>query len=236
MPEALTNRFGEPTKIDTVASDSCTRAGTFALLLSLTLVLLIPYGLQERDDITVGHYLALRFHLVTALEQLDHNPQWQQCKVSHEAAEWMSIEQLLQWQWDCSAGKAHSDEGQTPSSPTGENESPKDTTAGLLRGNPPTEFRALVGIEEIDEIADFLRKLDTPELLTNSRKASSFYDYWIYRWQRRHFTLMRRNIPAVHPGLLNLPLCGVRYLVYFKLKKIDNAIKLGRVDEFRIPG
>jgi hypothetical protein len=86
----------EPTKVDTAASEACIRSGTFALLLSVVLFLLIPYWRHQEKAIALRQYRALRNNLVLYLEMLDDDPYWQKYSASQDAAESMSIAQLLE--------------------------------------------------------------------------------------------------------------------------------------------
>src|SRR4030042_2207580 len=110
----------EATKMDVAASAACTRAGTFALLLSLFLLALIPFWEQEREEIALGQYLALRLNLAISINQLDDNPYWQQYKTSHEAAESTSIEKLLKVSVEVPSNKPHTKKEQ-PTSTTVKN-------------------------------------------------------------------------------------------------------------------
>jgi hypothetical protein len=76
--------MGEISKLETTASEACTRGGAFALLLSLALASLIPVWSHRKDEIILGRYLTLRLNLVAALDALDENPIWQEYKLAHD--------------------------------------------------------------------------------------------------------------------------------------------------------
>src|SRR5207249_4445622 len=86
----------QPTKIDELASQACTRSGAFALLLALFLGSLNPYWLQAEKDIAFDRYLSLRLNLDAAIRALDDDFIWQRYKASHEQAESMRLAQLIE--------------------------------------------------------------------------------------------------------------------------------------------
>jgi hypothetical protein len=86
--------IAEPTAADRASSDACTRSGAFALLLSVVLLLLIPYWLDRPKRKALGEYLTNRLNLIIYLEKLDDDPVWQMYKDSHPTAESTSIAQL----------------------------------------------------------------------------------------------------------------------------------------------
>jgi hypothetical protein len=198
----------EPTKIDTAASDSCTRSGTFALLLSLALISLLPYWLQEREEIALGRYLALRLNLASAIETLDDDSQWQQYKTSQEQAESISIEQLLKVRVEVPKREANTPKPQSTPSMTTEDKIPQDATSGLTKPappaapNPPMNLRMSMAIGAIHQIAGLLKELNNSELLTSSRKASEFYNYSIYRWALKRTMVMKRTMLATQPNIV----------------------------------
>jgi hypothetical protein len=71
-------------ELETTASEACTRGGAFALLLSLALASLIPMWSDRKDEIILGHYMALRLSLVAALDALDENPLWKEYKLTNQ--------------------------------------------------------------------------------------------------------------------------------------------------------
>lgn len=85
--------MAEISKLEAGASEACTRAGAFALLLSLALASLIPAWIHRHDEIALGRYLTLRLNLAAALDALDENPLWQEWRLKHET-ESVAIENL----------------------------------------------------------------------------------------------------------------------------------------------
>lgn len=96
MQNGSVNNSGEPTKVDTTASAACTQSGAFALLLTVTLSLLIPYWMERRNEVALGRYVSYRGNLANQIEALDDNPIWQKYKASNKAAESMSIAELME--------------------------------------------------------------------------------------------------------------------------------------------
>src|SRR5215469_3174058 len=85
----------EPTKVDTAASESCTRSGVFALLLTVSLSLLIPYWTERRNEEALGSYISSRQDLANRVETLDANPIWKDYKAFDSAAQSKSISELI---------------------------------------------------------------------------------------------------------------------------------------------
>ena len=77
----------EPTKVDVAASDACVRSGTFALLLSVVLLLLVPSWREQPNYAALRRYLGDRLALASLVDGLDDNPLWQNYKASNSGAE-----------------------------------------------------------------------------------------------------------------------------------------------------
>src|SRR5260221_4420062 len=95
MENRVVNTSSEPTSVDTAASAACTRSGAFALLLTVTLSLLIPYWMQRRNEVALGNYISYRANLANQIETLDENPVWKTYKDSNKNAELMSMAELM---------------------------------------------------------------------------------------------------------------------------------------------
>jgi hypothetical protein len=89
--------MAETSKLETTASEACTRAGAFALLLSVALASIIPVWTHRKEGLIVGRYIALRLTLVAALDALDDDKLWQGFKLTNDT-ESMSLEQLVKIQ------------------------------------------------------------------------------------------------------------------------------------------
>ena len=244
-----------PTKIDTAASDACSRSGAFALLLSLALLSVIPYWSERQNDIALGRYVSLRLSLETAVELLNDNFYWQKYKSSNEAAESASVLKLL----DVWVEENPSSEGNVPpvqQSRTGtapQNKARRTDIPGL-RPAAPTLLSVTMKtqIHEIHQIADFLVALDDSDVLTKGRSASVFYNVSIYRWASKRNSLVGRNayansctltgvrqpakahqpeyfVPALGKETLLkcLNLRDVRELAGYELPKIPDTTKFG---------
>jgi hypothetical protein len=59
---------------DKAASAACTKSGTFALLLSGVLFVLLTSWMHRPSEIELARYLAYRYDLAQILERLDGNP------------------------------------------------------------------------------------------------------------------------------------------------------------------
>lgn len=194
----------EPTKIDTAASDSCTRSGAYALLLSLALFSMIPYWLQVKEDIALNRYLSLRLNLVTAVDLLNDDPTWQKYRTSQKAAESMPMAQLLEVLLEIPLSEANTTTVELKPASTGEDRA-QQAVAPVL--SPPGGLGLRIGfqIDEIHRIAAFLRGLDDSDLLTTTRGVSNSLNYSIYRWAFKRRLLIIRNIAASIPDWLPWP-------------------------------
>jgi len=186
----------EPTKIEIAASDACTRSGAFALLLTATLFLLIPFWAQRRDDLALTGYLTYRFQLVSNLELLDENPIWMTYKSSHNAAESMSVSELLREKVDVQTGVV-----QATQLPRGALKKKAEGYKGLP--SPPTGLRVSIQSDNprldviISPIAAELSTLNDSALLTRSRQVSNYFTFSIGRWAHKRAHLMYENALAL---------------------------------------
>jgi hypothetical protein len=185
--------------VDDATSKACTRSGTLALLLSVAVVILIPSWVERPRRIALAQYISYRVNLATALDTLEADPIWQTYKGSQASAELMSIAELL------NLGVP------VPDGSTGEPAKPKSppaaptTSRGVQPAGPqsspsapaaPQIIRVVVEkrLEQVPAIADFLNKLNDPQLLTNSMKESNYFAYSIVRWGDKRGELMYRNV------------------------------------------
>lgn len=225
-------------EVDMAASDACTRSGAFALLLSVALILLIPYLVERREEVALSQYISFRLNLLLRFEALDRNPVWQKYKTLNEAAESTSIAQLKEVSVPItfhSEGIGVATSGPKPPAPV--------TNLAITTDLP---------INEIPQIADYLGKLNDSQLLTLSRKVSKFFDYSVVRWVTRRNSLVYGNV-VVHsctgtgfekpqaekqseyfvPAILAdaqlkcLTLSDVRQLAQFELPTARNPPQLG---------
>lgn len=204
MGNEMPNSSTEPKKVDTLASDACTRSGAFALLLSVVLFALIPYWMQQPTDIALGHYIENRLNLSMYVDALDDNPLWQKYKASQPAAESMSIAQLLDARVVISSVSAGTQQVQ-PTENMASSHGHRPAAQGHGRNAPrppgwipapPTGLTATVfsDIREIRPIADFLTKLNDSDVLTKSRGYSNFFNFSIGRWAQKRNDLVYANV------------------------------------------
>jgi len=243
----------QTTKLDAAIANAWTRSGTFALLLSSVLVSLVPYWSQGRKDAYLGRYIAIRLNVAVAIDQLDDDSLWQKYKSSNEAAESMSMEELLKVQLGTTPSTPNANEA--PPAPSGLPETtpstsnPNKVQQNLPAGVPgaPTGLHFIAPIDEIHEVAKLLPKLDDAELLSISRKASDFYNYSIYRWALKRLRLVAQANPGIvfmgstdeqaaseyavppvgYELLKKLTLRDIRELAHFELPKIQEDVKPG---------
>ena len=223
----------EPTKIDATASDSCTRSGAFALLLSMALFSLIPYWLWEPAEIAQSQYYSLRLSLIAAINQLDNSFYWQKYIDSHEAAEAMPIEQLL----EVSFKEKQTNNIKVQSKPA---VTPKYVNKQDDKAPPaPYNFNvSIVGkLDCIHNISDLLSKLNDSDLLTKSRQTKGIFNYSIYRWALKRDSLINRNRHLSRPVTLifndaEVAKVPVKENMQFSLKV---QVKSNKEEEEKIP-
>lgn len=81
-------------QVDAAASQACTKAGTFALLVSVFLFMLTIYWHDRRNDEALGKYVLARWNLALYLDNLDKDQLWTRYKELHPAAELSSLDTL----------------------------------------------------------------------------------------------------------------------------------------------
>ena len=204
MTDEVNTTPTEPTKVDTAASEACTRSGVFALLLSTALVLLIPYWLQRPNEIALGRYIGVRSTLAMRVDTLDSDPIWQKYKASHAAAESTPIGELVDTEFEVpqSGGNNPETAANTPAGPEKRVQTPAPRAGNDLQTpalpNPPTAPGMLVAVvrmklNEISEIRDYLNQLNDADLLSRSRRVSNFFNFSIARWGQKRNDLLYRN-------------------------------------------
>jgi len=196
MANALRNSSSEPTSVDTAASAACTRSGAFALLLTVTLSLLIPYWTARRNEVALGNYIAYRANLANRIETLDENPLWKEYKALNKTAELISIAELMNVSVEdgkvVPEAKAKT-KANTASKPKVQRFDPTRPTppsppTGLTASIPPAKLEAVI------PIADSLGLLNDSDLLNRSREVSNYFEFSIVRWVNKRSNLMYENM------------------------------------------
>jgi hypothetical protein len=189
---SISNR--SPTKVDEAASAACIRSGAFALLLSLALILLIPYWIDRPRFAALGAYVAARFNLASSLDSLDDDPVWKDYRATDPNAESLSLRQLHNLQVALPAS------GAAPE-PPGKSDRPSGNVQGRAPSRvprPPVGVKAstIMEIPETDRIADAIVQLNDPETLTSSRQVSNFFSFSIARWANKRNALVYQHVLA----------------------------------------
>lgn len=181
-----------PTKVDLAASEACSRAGGFVLLLSVALLSVIPFWRARQDKVALGRYISLRLSLETAVDLLDQNVYWQKYKLSNFSAESMPLSQLIEVRVEGDSTETNILKPRSKTTLKAGQQNAKVSTAPT----PPTLLRIIVSssINEIEQITKSLVELDDAALLTKSRSISPFYNAGIYRWALKRNSLVSRNI------------------------------------------
>jgi hypothetical protein len=246
------NDDAKAAEVEAAASAACTRSGAFALLLSVVLVLLIPYWINLKNELALSHYQIARLNLTLQFETLDDDPVWQRYKASQPSAESMSIDQLLGA--SVAMPTISSDESKPPSLPvpTGEH---KPGPPGALRSPHPPRMLTVTPTETLREmpvIAGLLAQLNDSELLTRTRNVSTYFNVAVARWLTKRNELVYRHavidsctahslevpherpnsasfVPALYPDVLLkcLTLGDVRILAQFELPTLPDPMYTG---------
>lgn len=219
----------EPTKVDTAASTACTRSGSFALLLSALLALLIPYWTGRYSEVAVGKYLVARSELAIKVDGLEDDPWWQLYKTSVAGAESKSIAELRE------ASVTRTIPGKVspkpPQVPNKGSESPRGAPS------PPTVLSITITstqkLDRVSEIAGFLENLNDSEMLTRSRQVSHFFDVSIVRWIEKRNNLMYKNAVdhECFSGDMGAPSSGPRSQYFVPALNTDALLKCLTLDD-----
>jgi hypothetical protein len=189
-----------PSKVDTAASEACVRSGTFALLISVALLLLIPSWREQQNYDALRRYVTDRLALAGQVDRLGNDPFWGKYKASNAEAESISIADLLGATVVVSSTKAMS--VRVPEiSPPPRHRAKKAISATQPAPGAPTGLSAVatasVGLVEIKPIADTLGRLNDSDVLTRTRSVSNFFNVSLFRW------LDTRNMWAYQNQILN---------------------------------
>jgi len=188
-------------KTDAAISDACRRSGTFALLISIVVCLLVPYWQTRPNEMALGRYLGYRFNLALSLEKLDANPYWRQYRATRPSVETMSISELLGAEVvQVSSGTESQAKTKKTSSGagTGKAGGSKQRTQVPSGPAPPTVLSVTIEsrtkIDDIATIADLLRRLNDSETLVRSQRVSNFFSFSLARWVGKRNNLVYDNV------------------------------------------
>lgn len=195
--ESQNSTSSEPNKVDTAASAACVRSGAFALLLSLALLLLIPYWKDQPRYAALRAYVAYRFNLTSAIEGLDDDVNWQIYKTSNIAAESISIAQLQDLKVDITV-PGETREQARPKNTTPAGNHPKASVAKPASPVPPSGLHASFfgQIIAASRIAETLNRLNDSDVLTKTRQVSNFFNFSVARWSNKRGALIYKNALA----------------------------------------
>lgn len=257
MTNNLEANSSKLTRVDIAASEACTRSGIIALLLSVALLLLIPYWIHRPAVVALGHYVESRINLAINVDQLGDDPFWLHYVASHPEAESVPISQLLKVRVDMSSisdvevGKASPRTPPSAKTSHGHGSNPKPEH---LVPPPPTNLSVTVKTEvaEIHSIANSLAELDESDVLTEARHYSNYFNISVLKWSLKRYDLLIQRvntegcykgelvrpyklhespyfIPAINnEAILNcFTLHDVRTLAQFQLPQISNPTQLG---------
>lgn len=196
LADEMSNATRQEGSVDTVAAQSCTRSGTFALLLSLALFAMAPYWLIRPNERALANYQVLRLNLLAAVDQLHESPNWKIYKSINGSADLLTIGQLLTVRLETPPQTATTETKPTNSALPSKKKNSSNIMPPKYMPGPVTNLRVRTGITEIFELADLLAKLNDSDMLTKSRGVSTFDDYSIYRWVLKRNSMLARTLSA----------------------------------------
>jgi hypothetical protein len=237
----------DPTKVDTTASQACTRSGAFALVLSAVLFVLVASWVHRTSETALAQYITYRFNLQMTIERLDDNPVWQKFTKSNGTIVSTPLAQLP------SHIASVPDTAEKKPSKRVVRKSQIAVKASR-RPSAPTELPATITIDipEIPALVDSIQALNNSYLLTESRNYSNYFEISIAHWVQKRKDLIYRNalvshcttkmievphenqvpvkfVPAIDSDVLLtcLNLSDVRELVEFERPEITNPDQIG---------
>ena len=251
MPVDAQSCSTEPTKVDTLSSEACTRSGTFSLVLSVVLLLLIPYWAERQNYTALSRYLVYRLNLSNTVDSLTEDPTWQTYANSHSEAETMSLAQLLNASVEVTF-KAPDANIHLPPALQKELDQSRATAPSRPPGPTNLQIRTTMPINHLPQIATLLSQLNDSELLSRSRQVSNFFNFSITRWTQKRRNLIYGNVlsgvcntfeitvpfegkksdyfvPELDSDVMRkcLTFRSIRELAQFELPTVTNPIQLG---------
>src|SRR6266496_218423 len=201
--------MGKMSDVDSAASNSCTRAGAFALLVSAVLIALTSYWMEHDKLAALGEYASLRLNLEISLEQLDEHPRWKQYKSSHQDAEAMPLGALLTSHVLASGSLQPPALIASPRSSTTAPSHPnqdKNALPPAPKVAAPTMLTVEFHPDELDIICSYILQLNDSEMLKKARQSSGYYDYSIYKWDLKRIALIGEASPEWKTRPADIPL------------------------------
>jgi len=185
--------------IDTAASQACTRAGAFALLVSVVLFLLAMYWQNRKNDEALAKYVGSRLNMALQFDSLDKDGLWEEYEQSHPDADHTSIDVLRNEEVRI-VERGSGDQNTTGSSSNG-NPSRGSRKPVFVGPRLPAPIRDLTvtitsdyEIPEIAELVRAFRELNDPEMLTRARMVGNFFGISIAKWGNRRNNLLYGNV------------------------------------------
>jgi hypothetical protein len=195
-------------RTESAASDACTRSGAFALLISVGLVLLIPFWLDRPAELARGEYISARLNLSLLLERLDDDPKWQQFVKTHGDAESRPLARLMDLPQVSPAPTSNAPN--RPAPPAQHRAKTSHQVESPVLPEPPTNLVVhWVGpaAAELPDIAARLAKLNDSRTLTLAREGSNYFDNGIVHWLNKRNSIVTENMAAgvCTPKVVELP-------------------------------
>jgi hypothetical protein len=113
----LSEGASEVSKSEGAASDACTRAGLFALLLAIVIGALASLQAKRPSDNALLNYLNYRYMLSADVEHLDHDPLWVRYRKNHDLKDSAALFALMQPVPDFLLGSGETLESPAPAIP-----------------------------------------------------------------------------------------------------------------------
>lgn len=243
------NHSADSGEIEAVASQACTRSGTFALLLAVVLFLLSTYWIQEKKSLAAGQYVMYRQNLVLHLTALDEDTFWQGYLQSNPEAESRPLSSLFHVTGTMTipskpiqSEKGADRAGAAPRPPV----TPPPALVpkrGAQRKEqlppaPPTGITATLSysngeIPGIAQVREDLEALNDSKLLTRARQSSNFFEVSIVRWVSKLSTIIYGNAArgVCFAAVIELPAKSkpAHYTPQFDKKALTDCLTLKNV-------
>ncbi len=185
-------------EVNKVASEACTRAGAFALLVSVLLFVLCVSLQDRKADEALAGYVAGRLNLAMFIEELQKNQIWQNYAASHPDADQKPLAQLVRATVEMTltspnTGLQKPDETPSRSIERHPPNSSKNVPAPPINLSVTTEPLHIRDLGEMSQIVQFWRDLNDSDLLIRSGETSNYFAFSIAKWANRRNRILYSN-------------------------------------------
>lgn len=180
-------------EVEKVASESCTRSGAFALLVSVVLGLLCVSWQQKTADEALAEYISARLNLAGRLGDLRRDKLWETYLLANPDAEKRPLQQVIHARFQSRPAQDKVDQVQ-PKDQLG----PEPRTQAPVSPSTPSPPRGLSASFDLEPsemlvIVESWRTLNDSTLLDKARETSNYFDNTIANWVNRRGMLLYAN-------------------------------------------